>query len=237
MIAEFDAIYTNISRRFEQTVKNQEDRSAILSKMEEILWSSSAPNEKADSISSYLTTEAAPDRNWYVNVFYFDGNDDGNWGVTQYFDNDFYWVTNVGPNKHNKLSVAAISIPTKMNTQLSMDSATQTAVNNFNCAKKRYQQAKTPTDEMHGALASACPKCRIGTLLASYWNIDECPSDSCSEQKTDTFENLRIGGLLNKAMAGKGECGNVWNDFRDHYVPYNIKILPGTRRFTVPEEE
>ena len=123
MIAEFDAIYTNISRRFEQTVKNQEDRSAILSKMEEILWSSSAPNEKADSISSYLTTEAAPDRNWYVNVFYFDGNDDGNWGVTQYFDNDFYWVANVGPNKKNKLSAAAISIPTKMNTQLSMDSA------------------------------------------------------------------------------------------------------------------
>ncbi len=202
--------------------------------MEEVLWSSSSPDEKADSIYSYLTTEAAPNRNWYLVVFYFSGDLDGDVGATQYFDSDFYWVGPIGPNNKNKMSAAAISIPTKMNTQLSaMDSATSSAVNNFDCWK-RYQQARTPTDGMHGWLiGSACPACRIGTLVESYEIIDQCPSESCSG-RSYPYAYSRIGYLLSKAMAVRSECGILWYDFRDKYAPYKLSILPGTRKFTVP---
>ena len=173
-------------------------------------------------------------RDWFVVVYKYDkdyylsrGNNARTPNDEHYFDGNFYRVYAYG------MDAAAISFPTKLNTQkVVFNSATTNQINTYNCNKDNQQSPNDLVQAMHARVDPYCPGINIGAIPKEWCSpctalIDEWHPTSWEAYK---FGPL-VGGLLKS-------CDNKNNGLPSfEYQPFAIFNLPPTRKYTVPEEE
>lgn len=227
--AQFKASYEAIEGRVAMTLELQEYKPDIELQMQKILARNGISVVSArNQIYNYLTSKYKW-RGWFVSTYAYQTSRDEQFS----FDPSFYKAS------YGSRGAVAISFPIGLDKKkvLALDSATQNAINGFQCGANQYTAASSILNNLKGAIGSTCSQCKIGAAWDKLIEIG-CFVGICWDpinSKREENNEVTYSSHPNVQVMTKKNCGKKPKKNKGYF--YQYFVLPPTYEATVPENE